>query len=253
MSLAAQIRRLVPALILGLLLASAANLILTGRLPVAQRQMLEADVLDAESLALILKTRSGKVALVPLDASDDDLLRASVMHFGQLYFDVAGRAERSIRIEDRGGSTSLNFNSSADLDWRVRLNPAVPLSLDYTTQAAETSLDLRAFHLRALDVTSSTGPLRAYLPAPVTGYAVRWESSTALSELILPQGAAVELRLRAPLASSVQVEGLEQLGVDEEGASLWRSPAYDASEAAIIIDLASSGADVRVRFEPLSR
>ncbi|MCS6836874.1 MAG: hypothetical protein NZ750_12770 [Anaerolineae bacterium] len=244
MTFTARLRSVGPALFVGLILALLANYFLTGTLPVARQQLLEADVLGAQSLTLRLRANTGRVDVVPMTWTKGDLLRASVMHYGDLLFRVTGRTERLIIIEDRSSRPFYNLTRAEDLVWRVRINPEIPLSLDYAAQAASSTLDLRAFRLRALTAESSTGPLVAYLPKPETSYDVDWRGSTALSEVILAQGTAAELRLSAAHA---QIIGLEDAGRDEQ-AQVWRTPDFDPGRPHVSLRLSSAG-EVRIRFD----
>jgi hypothetical protein len=246
MTFAQRLRGIGPSLLLGLILATLANIFLTGGPPVAHHQMLEADVLGAQSVALRLRANTGLVEVVPMTWTEGDLLRATVMHFGDLHFRVTGREERVIIIEDRSSRPFYNLTRAEDLAWRVRLNPEIPLSLDYAAQSASSTLDLRAFRLRALAVVGGTGPLTAFLPLPDQDYEVTWRGSSGLSEIVLPQGAAAELRLSA---ANAQIVGLErQPSAGSAGGEVWRTPHFDAAAPHVLIRLDSPG-EVRLRLE----
>lgn len=244
MTFVERLRGLGPFLLAGLILSLLANAFLTGGPPLARHQLLEADVLGAQALSLRLRVNTGLVEVIPMTWTEGDLLRASVMHYGDLFFRVTGREERSIVIEDRSSRPFYNLTRAKDLVWRVRLNPEVPLSLDYAAQSANSTLDLRTFRLRSLVVEGGTGPLTAYLPLPDESYEVDWRGGTALSDLVLPQEAAAELRLSAARA---QIVGLEDAGTDGQ-AQVWRTPNFDAAGPHILIRLSSTG-EVRVRLD----
>jgi hypothetical protein len=90
--------------------------------------------------------------------------------------------------------------SGRTLDWDLRFNPDVPLSLDVRYGASETVLDLE--DLRVIDLKLSTGAssTRLTLPAAAGFTLARVEAGAASVDIRIPSGVGARVRSEAGLA-----------------------------------------------------
>lgn len=232
---------------------------------------------DARSARVVLRAGVGNVTLRPLSDSAN-LFEADLTYVGDLTYDVAGSAERTINLSQRGAvQTSFNnmfglFNPTAQLKWDIRLNPAVPLALEISGGVGDTRLDLMDFDLTALNVSGGVGSLQLALPGGPERYSAQISGSTGDFDIrieegadlnltvnggvgsvaiALPAGAAARVNARTGVGSLNMGGGLNRVsGSDNRsvgGSGVWETPSYAAAERRIDIEFNGGVGDLTIR------
>lgn len=132
--------------------------------------------------------------------------------------------------------------SGRTLDWDLRLNPAVPLTLDVRSGASETSLDLS--HLKVIDFKLSTGASSTTVQMPANaGFTLaRVEAGAASVVIDIPQGTGGRIRSESGLAD-IQVDPLRFPRHGDQ----FISPDYEYAENKIDLEIHAGVGSVRVR------
>lgn len=180
-----------------------------------------------EEAAVSIRFGAGRLALAG-GAPPDELLNGS---FGGGVIHQLDPDGEVARVELRAPD---GLPPSEGREWDVALNEAIPLTLDLSTGASETLLNLTATRTRRLDVHTGAGRVELDLPAAAGQTAVQIE------------GGAGEVIVRVPEGVAARVTGVTVLGaleVDEERFSRagegWQSADYGS---------AANQVEITVRF-----
>ncbi len=125
--------------------------------------------------------------------------------------------------------------------WRVSLNPAIPLKLDFETGAGEAWIDLSA--LRVVDLRLQTGAssTNLTLPAQAGFTGVRIGAGAASIKVRIPDGVAANIRSQSGMASiKVNLARFPRQGAD------WQSPDYLTAANKVDISLEAGVANIEI-------
>ena len=110
------------------------------------------------------------------------------------------------------------------LDWSIRVNRDIPLSLVFETGAGETRLDLADLVVSEVSLTTGASSTILTLPANAGFTQVKVESGAASIDIRIPSGVAARIRSSGGLSSlSVDKERFPRVG------NVYLSPDYDAA------------------------
>jgi len=88
----------------------------------------------------------------------------------------------------------FDWSPGQSLDWSVRLNREIPLSLSLETGASESRLDLSDIRVTELILKSGASSTMVTLPANASFTKVNIESGAASLKVIVPKGVAARIR-----------------------------------------------------------
>ncbi len=128
------------------------------------------------------------------------------------------------------------------LDWDVRLNENVPISLNFNTGAGESRLDLS--NLRVTDLVLKTGASATTLTMPANAGMTRADIETGAAALNVqvPSGVAARIRVRSGLAGiSVDSQRFPRQG------DLYLSPDYETAANKLDMDIQTGVGSVDIR------
>lgn len=147
-----------------------------------------------------------------------------------------------MRVPDRSGFSFPWMWAPGALDWDVRLNPDIPLALEFETGASRSEIDLSLLQVSDLELETGASATAVTLPANAGLTRVKIEAGAASIDLRVPGGVAARIRAQA---------GLARVGVDEtrfpRRGDIYESPDYEAAanKADIRIETGVGSVDVR--------
>ncbi|MCS7071608.1 MAG: hypothetical protein NZM00_08890 [Anaerolinea sp.] len=159
---------------------------------------------DAASAAVTLEFSVGKVRVHAINTAN--LLEADVTHVGEIQFEVqrgeaGGRPHKQIYLHQSGQASEWLRNvfgwigSGQRLSWDVGLTTSVPLELVIRGGTGRSEYDLQALTVTDLKVSTGIGEVNLILPGGK--YPARIECGTGKVDLIIPQGAEIDLDVQA--------------------------------------------------------
>jgi len=128
------------------------------------------------------------------------------------------------------------------LEWNVRFNHQVPLTLKLETGASESSLDFSNLLLSDLNLQSGASSTELILPAGAVYTKVKISGGAASFKVRVPPGVAASIRFSGGLASlNVDQQRFPQSG------NLYQSPDFAIAEnkVELIIDVGAASVEVR--------
>ncbi len=193
----------------------------------------------ASRAAVELSHGAGQLSLSA--GADSEVLMAGDFGGGLRY--QARRRGESLDLEMKMRAEPIAFLnwSPGSLDWNVRLNPGVPLSLKCETGASESVLDLRDLKVTELKLETGASKLQVTLPASAGFTRVKVEAGAARVDLRVPGGVAGRIRTSAGL-SSVTVDETRFPGFDNR----YQSPDYETAANKVDIDIETGVGSVSV-------
>ncbi len=157
----------------------------------------------------------------------------------------AGRTIVDMRVRDRDFRRYMfrpwRRGWSGMLDWDIRMNPLVPLSLRLETGANETRLSLADLQLRELVVKTGASSTRIELPSAAGLTRVRVDCGAAAVKLRVPVGVAASIVVKSAFAG---------VHVDKRRFPLWangyRSPDYETAlnRADIVVETGMGAVEI---------
>jgi hypothetical protein len=208
------------------------------------------------------------VELRALPASSDQLLDASIGHYGEMDFKVSGAERKSVLLAQSSISITGDLSwigADNSLRWEIGLTPAVPLDLSINASTGSSTLDLSGLNLTSFKLDASTGSCNLTLPASAAAYEGSIESSTGSMNISLPAGTNLTLHIDGstgslnfslPANAALRVEvrnsgtgsvnlpsNLAKLSGEEKKEGVWESAGFAQANARItlIFDDLSTG------------
>ncbi|MHB1295002.1 MAG: LiaF transmembrane domain-containing protein [Anaerolineae bacterium] len=166
---------------------------------------------------------------------------------------VASRVEREgtrlraeLSVPDQAMTRMVfpwNWSASSGLDWRVLLNPEVPVELRLQVGANDAHIDLRNLRVTRLAVGTGVSNTRLILPAEAGYTTASVKGGVASTVIEIPAGVAA--RIRAPGGfSSVRLD--PQRFVRRDG--IYESENYAAAPNRVDLDVEVGVGSVEVRY-----
>lgn len=128
------------------------------------------------------------------------------------------------------------------LGWRIKLNDAIPLSLDIETGASDAHLDLSELRVMNLELETGASSVRVSLPARAGHTQARIQAGAASVSMLVPSDVAARVRLEGGLAS-IEVD---QSRFPRTG-GVYRSPDYDTAQNRVDLKIEAGVGSVVVR------
>jgi len=166
-----------------------------------------------------LETSYEPVTIKALPASSD-LFKATIVHHGQLNFDVAGAADKTIRLSETTNSENwFSFDLGlSGLKWDIGLNPTVPAVLNLDGGSGSLDINLTGLTLESMDASFGSGSSSITLPVSSTPYTVELDSGSGSVNMRLPDSTPLTLTLssgsgsvsiRVPTGTALKVEVMD--------------------------------------------
>jgi len=143
------------------------------------------------------------------------------------------REDDKLRVKVSVPEPGFGFwDSSTELDWRLEVNPQVPLTLDIGAGAGKAELDLTGLMLSDLKLKTGASETNLHLPAHAGLTRVKVEAGAASLSLHVPEGVAGRIRVQSGL-SSIRVD--QARFPKQDGGYL--SPDFDAAANKVEIEI----------------
>jgi hypothetical protein len=229
----------------------------------------------AETSRVRLNLALGETTITTLAPDSPNLFEADLRHLGEIEYTVTGEAQRSIHVQQKPTPKMFLRGIRAgrlDLNWKIRLNPQIPLELDLNGGVGQVKLDLTGAHLNRLTIRGGVGENRTTLPAGGS-YVVNLDGGVGQSNLTLPDNTGIRMnidggvgsvRLNVPGTAAVRVTADGNLGnikvpdhlqkirttgdfVTKGG--VWETPGFAVAQQQIVIDLDGGVGNLIIRSE----
>lgn len=127
-------------------------------------------------------------------------------------------------------------------DWSVRLNSAIPLTLDFGTGASESHIDLSDLRVTDLKLETGASSTHLTLPANAGHTQAEIEAGAASVNIRVPEGVAARIRVEGGLISTdVDTSRFPQLG------GLYQSADYDSASNRVDLRIEGGAGSIKVR------
>lgn len=190
----------------------------------------------AESYSLEIGMGINDLRIAPLSDSNQ-LVSADLRYYGEIEYSASGTTERVVRLGEQLPNSISTFPFLYDLvnerhDWRIGLNPTLPLTLTVSGGMGGNTLDLAALNLRSVTVSGMMGGTTLNLAAPQQSYEVVISGTMGGTTINLPAGAAVRLELSGAMGGQEIGGGLVAVSGQDNA---WETPSYASAAAQIRI------------------
>jgi hypothetical protein len=125
----------------------------------------------------------------------------------------------------------FDWSPGQSLDWSVRLNREIPLSISLETGASESRLDLSDLRLSELILKSGASSTAVTLPSNAGFTRVDIDAGAASLKVMVPQGVAVRIRSSGGLSNVSVSDRFPKSG------GMYQSPDYDSAANKVDIDI----------------
>ncbi len=157
----------------------------------------------AESAQVEIDLSVGSITIDELSDSSY-LVDAEITHIGEIRFDSRGEGNKSITLQQEKG---LEFNlfdwPEEELEWDIRLNPDVPISLQLKGGVGEAQINLSALQVTGVDINLDVGGLDLTLPAMDERYIVKVQGGVGEVRITIPDGANITLDLEGDVGDFI--------------------------------------------------
>ena len=209
-----------------------------------EREEVSIPIEDAERASVRLRHGAGRLR-INAGAGPDELMAGSF------------RGGVNCQVERRGDTMDLGigpprgelspffrpwFWGRGGMDWEVRLNGEIPLSLRVDTGAASAELELSQLRVTDLELHTGVSSSQIELPARAGHTRVRIESGMASVSVRVPADVAARIRSESGLASvAVDTARFRRVG------NVYESPDYDVAENKVDIHVKAGLGSVDIR------
>ena len=174
---------------------------------------------NTTSVKYYLDTSYAPVTINALSGSTD-LVSATIVHRGQVNFDVKGGADKIVTLSTTTeADTWLSFDLGlGGQKWDIGLNPDAQTTIDLLGGSGALDLDLEGIALEALRADLGSGASKILLPSSQKLYEVEIESGSGSVDLNLAEKSDINLTLSSgsgavsvsiPSTSGVRIEVLD--------------------------------------------
>lgn len=135
------------------------------------------------------------------------------------------------------------WGSIGALDWKIALNPTVPLKLNLQIYAGVASIDFRNTHLEDLTLETSASAIEIWLPANVGQTTVKIEGENEAPIIHVPSNVAARIRLSETWSGlEIDLARFPVVVEDQE----YCSPGYDTAANKVDIQLKLVSGSARI-------
>jgi hypothetical protein len=211
--------------------------------PRLTEKLYQAGLNEAESLELSLMIGVAELRFEALNDQPAELMLSTLRDLVDAELQVTGEQARRISLI-QGNWNGMNLLGNQQVEWIVRLNPVVPLSLNLNIGVGDNALDLTPFDLRVVQIQSGAGELELSLPRPSATYELVWRSGAGGSRLVVPEDSALEIEA---FVGAGDVDLPDELV--NAGGNTWRTPNFDPEQAHIRVNFNGGAGDFELQFD----
>ncbi|MGJ3237427.1 MAG: hypothetical protein ACFE0Q_01850 [Anaerolineae bacterium] len=217
-----------------------------------------------QSAQVKINFSAGKNIIEATEADSAYLLDAHLQHVGEVQLLDNGVENKQITLKQvskpRDLATPIKqglrmvANNKA-IEWRVKLSPDVPLSLDINGGVGPSRIDLTGLTVRHLDCDAGVGQFIVILPEQDDELDVDIDTGVGETKIYLPENVSANLEIDAgvgsvdvtiPPNSAVQIRASSGIGsinvpsslrkLEKKGdKTVWQSEGFDLAERRIVI------------------
>jgi hypothetical protein len=224
-------------------------------LPERQVETLTFATDDAQSYSLNLKTG---VETVTIDATTDasELVVADLVYYGEIHHSDEGTDTRTLTIEEVNSPANTLFlpgtivNEDEPSEWRINLNPTLPVALTMDSGVGEINVDLSEVNLVSLDAKLGIGAANILLPMPQQSYAVYIDNGVGEVNIDVPDDAAIQVSIESGIGGVDVPDWLIAGGEDDGIVSVdgtWHTSGFSDAENTITIVVKGGIGSVNLR------
>ena len=167
-----------------------------------QQTTFEAPLEGATSADVTIGSLVSDVSIEPLDPSSPLLVVAEIGYIGQLTTTSEGAEHKTVVIQDELNSYSYNGPALA---FDIALNRLPAVGLNVTASSGSVNLNLGAFNLNRLDISTASGAVEAQLPAGSGPYPVNVTTASGDVTFTLADSAAVQFESISTSSGNVRI------------------------------------------------
>lgn len=225
----------------------------------------------AESGRVMVVFSVGRATITALAKGSPNLFEAQLSYVGELDYQVAGGAERSIKLRqktDFPNEVAAALSKASDLHWDLRLARDVPLQLELQCGVGDAQLDLSRLSVETIKLETGVGKASLTLPEQGKPVAAAIRAGVGLTEVRLPAGACGALKIKggvgqarvlASPGSVIRLEAKTGLGalklpagmtqVESSGVKrVWQTANYNAAQRKTLIAFAGGVGRFELEF-----
>lgn len=167
-----------------------------GRGAWAVTEVFSEPLAGARSARIELDLSSAPTTLTALDGSNE-LINATLTHSGRVAFSVRGRAEKVVRLAQRGrrGFSLFSPTDGTSNRWDIALTHQIPLELQVDGGSGQSTFNLVGLNLSKLEFDGGSGRSDFTLPTSQERYAVTLDGGSGRTVLDVVEGATLELEV----------------------------------------------------------
>ncbi len=194
---------------------------------------------DASRAEISLAPAVGQLVVYELDDS-------KALIEGEVSIGRSRQIWESYKEQGNTAKYSLNTRNAfpflgSGWDWRLGLDPDVPIELETSMAAGEMNLELADITLSELNASQAVGDLAVSLPE---GESIKGDISQAIGQIIVyvPDDVSVRLEVSKALSSLTVPSDFDRQG------DYYYSPGYESAEMAIDLDISQAIGSIVVRY-----
>ncbi len=205
----------------------------------AKAQSLSIPLESARSARIKLDHGAGRLN-IQAGAASTELLNGS---FGAEVENSTRFEADQMQVKLRNSQQFWAWYPGESLDWDIRLNDTIPLSLKIDSGASSSTLDLTNLKVVDLDIDTGASSTQISLPANAGNTRVDIDSGAASLNLSIPTGVAARIRVKSGIAS-VNVDSIRFPRLE---AGIYQSADYAtaANRADITIDTGVGSVEIK--------
>ena len=230
-------------LVLPLLLGAACGTISNLQSATPKQAEHNAPAHAASSANVTLGASPEAITITPRASGAENYFEASIDYIGTINYAASARDDGVYRVTLTENANDLNY-SGEPLNWAIRIDPAIPLSLDVHSSSGALSLDLRDFTVTDLHADTSSGAVNVTLPATDQPYQASINTSSGAVTATVADNAQINFTTMKTSSGSITLNtgSASNVSADIETSSGDIKLNVDANVDAEITFRSSSGA-----------
>lgn len=226
-----------------------------GLVPTAETESIVFESEAATAYTVNLNASVAPIEIRALESANTMLVEGVVNYYGDLETGSTGGETPVITIDETSEGTSFSlppnwFGAPSALDWNLRLNADLPLTLDINGGVGELDVNLVGFDLVRANFNTGVGSLNLALPLTETGYTVTISGGVGEAVVDLPDDAPVRLEASTGVGSIDVAGWLPRISGGDDFVSdsgVWESASYAGAENQIQLRIEGGVGSIQVR------
>jgi hypothetical protein len=207
-----------------------------------ERETFNVPAQGVRTAVVTLGTGVGKLQVSSLEEGANVV--EAEMNYDRAWTRVASEASTEggeARVEIKATQTGrVPFGRSLDEEWRIKLNPAIPMRLDVNAGVSDADLDLKGLGLTRLNLSAGVGSVRVQLPA-------QGDYQASLNGGV----GALTVEIPSDIEARIHVEtGLGTLNIAQryvQDGQYYITKGYNTSKNRVYVDVAGGVGTITIR------